>query len=118
MSDKWRRNILVPIFKNKKDIQSYTNYRDIKLISYTMKLWEKLIDNHLGKLTIVSKKISLFYAWEDHHGGDFLDKIINGEISRTKNDLYMIFIDLEKAYDKILKNIMWGALEKKLVPTK
>jgi Reverse transcriptase (RNA-dependent DNA polymerase) len=33
-------------------------------------------------------------------------------------DLYMIFIDLEKAYDKILRNIMWWALKRKLVPTK
>jgi Reverse transcriptase (RNA-dependent DNA polymerase) len=30
----------------------------------------------------------------------------------------MIFIDLKKTYDKILKNIMWWALEKKLVLTK
>jgi hypothetical protein len=30
----------------------------------------------------------------------------------------MIFIDLEKAYDKILRNIIWWALERKLVPTK
>jgi Reverse transcriptase (RNA-dependent DNA polymerase) len=30
----------------------------------------------------------------------------------------MIFIDLEKVYDKISKNIMWWALEKKRVPTK
>jgi Reverse transcriptase (RNA-dependent DNA polymerase) len=35
-----------------------------------------------------------------------------------KNDLHMIFIDLEKAYDKISRNIMWWALKRKLVPTK
>jgi Reverse transcriptase (RNA-dependent DNA polymerase) len=35
-----------------------------------------------------------------------------------KNDLHMIFIDLEKAYDKILRNIMWWTLKRKLVPTK
>jgi Reverse transcriptase (RNA-dependent DNA polymerase) len=30
----------------------------------------------------------------------------------------MIFIDLEKIYDKILRNIIWWTLKKKLVPTK
>jgi hypothetical protein len=34
------------------------------------------------------------------------------------NDLHMIFIDLEKVYDKILKNITWWALNRKLIPTK
>jgi hypothetical protein len=28
MSDEWRRSILVPIFKNKGDIQSCTNYHE------------------------------------------------------------------------------------------
>jgi Reverse transcriptase (RNA-dependent DNA polymerase) len=30
----------------------------------------------------------------------------------------MIFIDLEKTYNKIPRNIMWWALKRKLVPTK
>ena len=38
MPEEWRRSILVPIYKNKGDIQSCTNYRGIKLMSHTMKL--------------------------------------------------------------------------------
>jgi hypothetical protein len=38
MPEEWRRSILVPIFKNKGDVQSCTNYRMIKLMSHTMKL--------------------------------------------------------------------------------
>jgi Reverse transcriptase (RNA-dependent DNA polymerase) len=37
---------------------------------------------------------------------------------KQKNDLHMIFIDLEKTYDKIPRNIIWWTLKRKLVPTK
>lgn len=33
MSDEWRKSILVPIYKNKGDIQSYNIYRGIELMT-------------------------------------------------------------------------------------
>ena len=51
MPEEWRRSILVPIYKNKGDIQSYTNYRGIKLTSHTMKLWERVIEQRLREMT-------------------------------------------------------------------
>ena len=41
--EEWR-SVLVPIFKNKKDVQSCGNYRGIKLMSHTMKLWERVVE--------------------------------------------------------------------------
>ena len=54
ISDAWRKSILIPIYKNKGDIQNCANYRGIKLMSHTMKLWEKVIENRIRAETLVS----------------------------------------------------------------
>ena len=48
MPEEWRRSILVPIFKNKGDVQSC-------LMRHTMKLWERVIEHRLRSLTRVTK---------------------------------------------------------------
>jgi hypothetical protein len=53
MPDEWR-STLVSIFKNKGDIQSCTNYRGIKLMTHTMKLWERVIEHRLRRMTHIT----------------------------------------------------------------
>jgi Reverse transcriptase (RNA-dependent DNA polymerase) len=118
MLDKWRRSILVPIFKNKGDIQSCTNYRGIKFMSHTMKLWERVIEYRLRKLIIVSKNQFGFMLERSTMEAIFLIRQLMERHREQKKDLHMIFIDLEKAYDKVLRNIIWWTLEKKRVSTK
>ena len=48
MPEEWRDSVLIPIFKNKGDVQSCSNYRGIKLISHTMKLWERIVEKRLS----------------------------------------------------------------------
>jgi hypothetical protein len=55
MPGEWRRSILVHIFKNKGDVQSCTNYHVIKLMSHTMKLWERIIEHRLRRVTRVTQ---------------------------------------------------------------
>jgi len=46
MPNEWRKSTLVPLYKNKGDMQS-SNYREIKLMYHTMKLWERVIEYRL-----------------------------------------------------------------------
>src|SRR4051812_37179290 len=118
MPEEWRRSILVPIFKNKGDVQSCTNYRGIKLMSHTMKLWERVIEHRIRRMTHVTKNQFGFMPGRSTLEAIFLVRQLMERYKEQKKDLHMMFIDLEKAFDKVLRNVMWWALEKHKVPTK
>ena len=43
MPQEWRHSVIIPLYKNKGDAQNGNNYRGIKLLSYTMKLWKRVL---------------------------------------------------------------------------
>jgi hypothetical protein len=107
MLDEWRRSILIPIFKNKGDVQSCTNYRGIKLMSYIMKLWERINEHRLRGVTNVTENQIRFMLERSTMEAIFLVSQLMERCREQKKDLHMIFIDLQKAYDKVPRNVMW-----------
>ena len=59
MPEEWWDSVIVPIFKEKRDIQDCGNYRGIKMISHTMKIWERVIDRRLSEETTIGKSSSV-----------------------------------------------------------
>ena len=45
--EEWRRSVLIPIYKDKGDAQDCGNYREMKMISHIMKIWETIIEARL-----------------------------------------------------------------------
>jgi hypothetical protein len=118
MSDEWRRSILVPIFKNMGDVQSCTNYQGIKLMSHTMKLWKRIIKHRLRGVTNVTENQFGFMSGRSIMEAIFLIRQLMERCREQKKDLHMIFIDPEKAYDKVPRNVMWWALQKHKISSK
>jgi ribonucleotide reductase beta subunit family protein with ferritin-like domain len=66
----------------------------------------------------MSLKTIRFYAREMTRKAIFSLRQLIERYKEYKKNLHMVFIDLEKAYDKIPRTVMWWALEKHKIPTK
>ena len=56
MPEEWRRSVLIPIYKNKGDAQCCGNYKEIKLMSHTIKVWKRIIESRLRDSVDISKQ--------------------------------------------------------------
>ena len=55
MPREWRTGTLISLYKDKGDVQDCNNYQGIKLLSHTMKLWERVIEGRLRKEISISE---------------------------------------------------------------
>ncbi|XP_076038003.1 uncharacterized protein LOC143023369 [Oratosquilla oratoria] len=110
--DDWSKAVVCPIFK-KDDRTNCNNYRGISLLSHVGKVYERVIERRL-RMAVEER----FGEWQ--HGfrpqRSTVDIIFTLKMVLEKNrewniDKFAIFIDMEKAFDKVPREEIWRALE-------
>nr|GFA31132.1 hypothetical protein [Tanacetum cinerariifolium] len=100
MLDEWRLSEVIFIYKNKGDTLACSNYRGIKLLSHTIKLWERVIERMLRRETRVSENQFGFIPGRSTTEAIHLLRSLMEKYRERQRDLHMAFLDLKKAYDR------------------
>lgn len=98
---------MVPIYKGKGDIQDCTNYRGIKLISHTMKIYEQIIEKRIRNETTISEEQFGFMPGKGTVDAIFALRQAMEKHAERQRGLHLVFIDLDKAYDWVPRQEVW-----------
>lgn len=111
---------IVHLYKNKGDRRNCNNHRGISLLSIAGKIMARMIVNRLVPLSegLQPESQNGFRAERGTVGMIFSARQIQEKCREQHKDLYMIFIDLEKAFDSVCRPGLWKLLLHSGCPSK
>ena len=112
ISEEWKRCVLISIYKNKGDAQCCGSYREIKLLSYTMNIWERIIEARLRDRIEISKQQYGFMPGKGTTDVIIPLRMLMEKCRKGQRELHCVFVNLEKAYGRVPRKELWYCMRK------
>ena len=112
---------IVHLYKGKGDKSSCDNYRGISLLSIAGKILAKVILNRLNKHLLDEVVPESQCGFRKNRGTVdmiFASKQIQEKCKEQNRDLYILFVDLTKAFDTVSRPGLWNILPRIGIPPK
>ena len=104
--------LIVCLYKGKGDALERGNYHGLKLTEQVMKVLERIVDGLIRQLVSIDDSQFGFVPGRGKTDAIFVVKQLQEKCLAANKRLYMAFVDLEKAFDRVLRKGIWWTLRK------
>ena len=107
----WKSSVVLPIYKGKGDPMECGSYRGIKLLEQAMKVVERIFEHRIRQ-QIESDMQFGFMKGKGTTDAIFMARQMQKNFRVKGKKLYFGFVDLEKAFDRVPREVISWAMRK------
>ena len=110
--DYWRKSILVPVYKGKGDPLVCGSYRAIKILEQPIKVLERVLEKRIRCQVSIDNMQFGFMPGKGTTDAISIMRQVQEKHQAKKKKLYYAFVDLEKAFDRVPREVVRWVLRK------
>ena len=107
----WNLSYIVSLYKGKGDALSRDNYRGLKLLDQVMMIIERVLDSMIRSQVDIDSMQFGFMSGRDTTDAIFIIRQLQEKHLGKHKPLYFAFVDLEKAFDRVPRKVLWCAMK-------
>ena len=113
MPESCKRSTVVPLYKGKGNVLECGNYHTIKLLEHGMKVVERVYEKRLRKMVEIREEQYGFVAGKGTIDVIFILRQLQEKYLANDEELYLVFVDLEKVFDRVPRVLNESSLRRK-----
>ena len=108
----WEERYIINLYKGKGDDLVRGNYRGLKLLEHVMKVLERVVEMEIRSSITIDDMQFGFMPGKGTTDAIFIVRQLQEKFLAKNKNLYLAFVDLEKAFDRVPRQILWCGMRK------
>ena len=99
----WEESFILNLYRGKGEALDHGNYRGLKLLGW-------VLDSYIGEMMNIDKMPYGFVHGRGTTDGIYVVRQLQVKYIAANKLLYFAFIDLEKAFDRVPRKVLWWTI--------
>ena len=114
--EEWNESFIISLYKGKGDSLESGNYCGLKLLEVLLKVLERILETRIREQTSIDEMQFGFMPGRGTTDAIFILRQLQEKYLGKRKDIFFAFVDLEKAFDRVPRKVLWWAMRSLGVP--